>query len=204
MKRTLKLLLNSLVSIRMRKIVTRESSPFSSFNAELPDVSLRFDKRMIQLSHVHAFVLGCWALLNVAMGAILTFLTYGNVWTLAFYTMNLSWGVINGGAAAFVYAHTKKSAAKPKTLLRRLDLQRHVEKVLLFNAGLDIAFIVGGWALYQRASITDVVYPDLWKGFGTSVLMQGAYLLIQDSIFYYLHLVNSKQAYPVWKREMQH
>jgi hypothetical protein len=185
----------------MRKIVTRESSTFS--NVELTDLSLRFDKQMLQLSHVHAFVLGCWAFLNVAMGGILAFMTRGDVWTLAFHSMNLSWGAINGGVAAFVYIHTKKSAARAKTLLQRLDLQRHVEKVLLFNAGLDIAFMVGGLALYQRAFISDMAYPDLWKGFGTSVLLQGAYLLIQDSIFYYLHLANRKQAYPVWKREME-
>jgi hypothetical protein len=187
----------------MRKIVTQDSPSFSSSNAELSDISLRFDQRMLRLSEVHALVLGCWAFLNVALGGVCTFLNTGGLWTLTFYTMNLSWGVINGGVAVFVYTHTKKSSAKPKALLRRLGLQRHVEKVLLFNAGLDMAFIVGGWALYQRASITDVVYPDLWKGFGTSVLVQGAYLLIQDSIFYYLHQANLKQASPAWQREME-
>jgi hypothetical protein len=180
-------------------VVNPESLPFSSSSLGPSEALLRFDQRMLQLSRLHATVLGLWAFLNVVAGGIRTFTTPGEVGPLAFHTMNLSWGFINGGIAAFVYLHTKKSAAQPKMLLRRLNLQRHVEKVLLFNVGLDLAFIAAGIALYQRAFVIDTAYPELWKGFGISVLMQAAYLLIQDSVFYRLHRRNRKKTEPDWQ-----
>ena len=82
-------------------------------------------------------------------------MTYGATGSLAFHTMNLSWGFINGGIAAFAYFQTKKSAAPPKMLLRRFNLQRHVEKALLLSIGLDLAFVTVGIALYQRAFMVD-------------------------------------------------
>jgi multidrug transporter EmrE-like cation transporter len=182
--------------------VNPKSAPFSSSHVGVSDASLRFDQQMLQLSRLHATVLGFWASLNVVTGGILTFMHPGEVGSLAFHTMNLSWGFINGGIAAFVYFHTKKSAARPKMLLRRLNLQRHVEKVLLFNVGLDLAFVIAGIALYQRAFTVDAAYPELWKGFGTSVLIQAAYLLIQDSVFYRLHQKNRKKTEPDWKRRL--
>lgn len=142
------------------------------------------------------------AFLNVVTGGIRTFTAHGEQWLLTFHTMNLSWGLVNGGIAAFVYFHTKKRTAQPKTLLRRLNLQRHVEKAFLFNVGLDLAFVTTAVALYQWAFLIDTAYPELWKGFGTSVRTQAAYLLIQDSVFYRLHQKNRERTEPDWKHRL--
>ncbi|MBD0255012.1 MAG: hypothetical protein ICV83_04770 [Cytophagales bacterium] len=161
------------------------------------DSLLAFDRRMRRLGRVHAAVLAGWAGLNVATGAVLSLKSGGEA--ACFHAMNLSWGVINGSIAGFFYWHIRKSEVPPKALLRRLALQHHVEKVLLLNIGLDVAYVATGFALREHGLVPGISYPQLWRGFGTSLLVQGAFLLLQDSVFYCLHARNGKQLHGAGK-----
>lgn len=163
--------------------------------------SLRiFDARMSRIKKTHGWLLASWATLNVLVGGILAFTTKGEPAYVEL--MNMSWGVVNGGMAAFIYFHHQKEVEQPKTWLRQMDIQRHVEKAFLLNIGLDVAFIVGGVALHQHGQLPGLAYAELWRGFGTSVILQGAFLLLQDYIFYRLHLTNRKKIHPTWERLM--
>jgi len=120
-----------------------------------------------------------------------------------FHAMNLCWGLVNLGVAWFLYAHHNKVFEQPQTLLQQMDRQRHAEKAILFNIGVDIAFIASGFALQQHGLGIGIPYPALWKGFGASVIMQGAFLLVLDTIFYRLHLKNRQRVYSLWQQKME-
>lgn len=161
-----------------------------------------FDNRMKQLKKGHARVLLAWAGMNIITGGIFTFIVEETLFY--FHAMNTCWGIVNTGVAAFIFYHHNHVFKQPQTLLQQMDHQRHAEKMILFNIGLDITFIAVGLALYQHAQASSVIYPALWKGFGASVMMQGAFLCIQDMIFYRLHIKNRQQIYPLWQRMTEH
>ncbi|MDJ1484756.1 hypothetical protein QNI16_29925 [Cytophagaceae bacterium YF14B1] len=149
-----------------------------------------FDKQMNKLNKIHAGVLLTWAFLNITSGILCSVFAQEEMYF--FSLMNLVWGVINSGVAAFVYWHTRKSAPKQKTIVKRMQLQQHVKKMLLLNSLLDVMYVLIGILLYKQQSAIEL-YQNLWEGFGIAVCMQGIFLLLQDSLFYYLHVSNGKK-----------
>lgn len=160
-----------------------------------------FDTRIRELKSSHALTLAAWAILNIITGAILVILTDDILYY--FSLMNLCWGIINALFAIFIYFHHNNDLLKPQTLLQQMDNQRHAEKVILFNFGLDLAFIACGAALFAFGMSTSIAYSSLWQGFGISVMVQALFLAIQDYYFYWLHVDNRNKAHPIWKQKIE-
>ncbi|MEQ9442989.1 MAG: hypothetical protein RIG62_28385 [Cyclobacteriaceae bacterium] len=164
-------------------------------------ISVTFDSRMKHLKTMHAKVLAIWAGTNMAGSGVLIFSTEASYFY--FHAMNISWGLVNVGVAAFIYYHHNNVFRRPQSLLQQMDHQRHAEKMILFNIGLDHAFVATGMALYQHGQVLNINYADLWNGFGISVMMQGAFLLLQDTTFYQLHIKSRRRIYPLWQQLME-
>ena len=79
-----------------------------------------------------------------------------------FWGMSGAWGVINSGIAL-------------AGLLGAEPLLGDLKTVLLINAGLDVAYMLGGIYLLTRPEAT-------WRGSGVAVLIQGGFLLAFDLI----------------------
>ncbi len=79
-----------------------------------------------------------------------------------FWGMSGAWGVINSGIAL-------------AGLLGAEPLLTDLRNVLFINAGLDIAYMLGGIYLLTRPEAT-------WRGSGVAVLIQGGFLLAFDLI----------------------
>lgn len=79
-----------------------------------------------------------------------------------FWGMSGAWGVINSGIAL-------------AGLLGAEPLLGDLKTVLLVNAGLDVAYILGGIYLLTRPEAT-------WRGSGMAVIVQGGFLLAFDLI----------------------
>ena len=74
------------------------------------------------------------------------------------------WGAVDG-AIALVGARRRSSRGPT-------DAQR-LRRVLLVNAGLDVGYVAaGGW----------LVRDGRWRGDGVAVVVQGAFLLVLDSV----------------------
>ena len=56
---------------------------------------------------------------------------------------------------------------------------------MLFNAALDLGYMVGGVYLMERSKNSE--QSERLKGFGQAVIVNGGFLLIFDSIMYYMH-----------------
>ncbi|HEY4154268.1 MAG TPA: hypothetical protein VGM24_02550 [Puia sp.] len=133
--------------------------------------------------------LGSWATANIAAGFIIASQTQGEakyVWR-----MNAYWNFINLGLAGMGYLNARKAMGKKYDLAGNLAAQQGIEKLYVFNLGLDLVYITGGFYLRERGnSETKPDHRDLFKGYGTSIAIQGGFLLLMDGVLIALHHKN--------------
>lgn len=142
-----------------------------------------FHDQSQQINNTGMYVLGSWALVNMATGA------YG--WSNSsgsnkyFHQMNLFWNVVNISIAGFALVnnyHTDYLAMGPDELM---DRHLKIERLYLINAGLDILYIgTGAWLTYLSKSREK--NRDLLKGYGNSIMLQGGFLFIFDAVMYFI------------------
>lgn len=165
------------------------------------DISKTFIRKIKIFKTAQAVNLAIWAGLNILVGII--FIFQAEAHRFYFFSMNISWNIVNAGMAIFLYMHHNDVFERPISLLNQMEYQRHIEKAIAFNLGLDLAFVATGFAMYYYGNIPLVPHPNLWLGFGISVIIQGTFLLIQDMVFYRLHRKNHHKVYPHWVRELE-
>jgi len=137
-------------------------------------------------------VLGGWAVANITSGFIIANSTNGEakyVWR-----MNAYWNFINLGLAGLGYIGARKLMSRKYHYAANLEAQQAIEKLYVFNAGLDLAYIAGGFYLRERGNReTDPDKINQFKGYGTSIIIQGGFLLVMDCVMYTLHHRNTKR-----------
>lgn len=135
-------------------------------------------------------VLGSWAALNIASGFIIAGQTQGEA--KYFWRMNAYWNLVNGGLAVMGYIGARKAMARKYDLAGNEKAQLSMEKLYAFNLGLDLAYITGGFFLREKGSNTsNLKSQDQLKGYGTSIIVQGGFLLLMDGVMIMLHHKNS-------------
>jgi hypothetical protein len=98
-----------------------------------------------------------------------------------FGAMSAGWGAVNVGiAAAGLYAASPPEATGAAVL----GAERQFHDILLFNLGLNVAYSAVG-ATMLGAGYRDVRNAGRWRGFGTSLILQGAGLLVLDGIAFF-------------------
>ena len=150
-----------------------DAQEFISFNQERLDINR---KGMI--------VLGSWAAGNIIVSGWQYTQTEGQ--TRYFHQMNVFWNVVNAGIAGLGY-YQSIHGATDLSLIESMNEQNSIEKILLFNAGLDVAYIATGFFLRERAKVKTDKF-DQFTGYGNSLLLQGGFLLVFDIVMHQLHL----------------
>jgi hypothetical protein len=134
--------------------------------------------------------LGSWAVANIASGFIIAGTTQGQAKYA--WRMNGYWNFINLGLAGMGYLNAMRAAAKKYSFADNFEAQHALEKIYVFNFGLDLAYIAGGFYLRERGrSATDPASADQLKGYGTSIVAQGGFLLLMDGVMILLHKKNT-------------
>lgn len=134
-------------------------------------------------------VLGSWAVLNLVSSPIGSANSSGS--QKYFHQMNGYWNIVNLGLAAGTIYSISKSDISSLSLAESMSELNSLQQLLLFNAGLDLAYMAGGFYLIERSKNSSN-RADLFKGFGRSVILQGAFLFVFDISFYaYLSSMNS-------------
>ena len=145
---------------------------------------LELNTQRLQINKTGMYILGGWAVANIAGGAILRSQTVGT--TRYFHEMNVFWNVVNLGlAGAGLYGAYRTDPAS-FTAWQSLQEQQSIEKILLFNAALDLAYIAGGAYMIERSRRVENK-PERIKGYGQSLIMQGGFLLLFDATLYLIH-----------------
>jgi hypothetical protein len=97
--------------------------------------------------------------------------------------MNLFWNSVNLAIAGFSLYSAGQLDCSALSVGDALTRQLKTEKVLLINAGLDAAYIGSGFLLRYLSTRYDS-RRDLLKGYGNSLILQGAFLLVFDLSFW--------------------
>ena len=135
-------------------------------------------------------VLGSCAALNIASGFIIAGQTQGEA--KYFWRMNAYWNLVNGGLAVMGYIGARKAMARKYDLAGNEKAQLSSEKLYTFNLGLDLAYIAGGFFLREKGMNTsNIKSQDQLKGYGSSIVVQGGFLLLMDGVMIVLHHKNS-------------
>lgn len=158
------------------------------------DLLLEYNQDRLLKQKRAMIVLGSWAVANMAVGAGLQGNATGT--TKYFHQMNLGWNAVNLTIAGIGYWGLTKVDAGSFDLAAGLQEAQRFQKILLFNAGLDVGYMMGGVYLMERSKNTPIdKNPDRLKGFGQSILLQGAFLFAFD-LTTYLILANDNQTIP--------
>ena len=178
----------------------------TSVTADLPleevvDEVRDFDERFTTIVNKHLALLGWWSILNLLVG--LPGLYYLKGWWWYFMLMNMCWAVINFTIVLWIFDHKFLRRFLAGNIFQRFEVQRHVEKMLLLNIGLDLAYIFAGLWLKSVDVNSGAQHPELWLGFGWSVIVQGVFLFIHDNIFHFLHLLNFRKCKPFLEDVME-
>lgn len=132
-------------------------------------------------------VLAAWAGVNMIQGSISATNAQGS--DRYFFRMNTYWNLVNMGIATFGLINVRKQLAKKYSFDENYQEQQKLEKLLLLNSGLDLAYIATGLYLKERGTRLG---KDQGIGFGNSLLLQGAFLLVFDLVQYGNHRRNGK------------
>lgn len=146
-----------------------------------------FNSTRIQYNKQGMVILGSWAVGNIIWGGVMAGRTTGELQ--GFHQMNAYWNGVNLLIAGLGYYSAMKEVPTDD-FWETLQRQQSIEKILLVNAGLDVAYMAGGLYMIERGRRTD--NPRI-SGFGQSVILQGAFLMSFDIIKYMIHNSHGKK-----------
>lgn len=130
-------------------------------------------------------VLGGWALSNLAVSGVAATQTDGSA--RYFHQMNVGWGAINLALAGAGYLGARRPAPTADRAAT-VRSQFRTEKIYLFNAGLDLAYLATGVYLLEKGRNPTGAGPaERWRGYGQSLLLQGGFLLLFDGAQFVIH-----------------
>lgn len=166
-----------------------QGTEYSAYNftlsASQPDIT-RSDNALdlyqshLQVSRTGMMILGGWALLNLATGIVGRSQTSGEI--RYFHEMNAAWNMVNLSIAGFSFLGLQNSDFI--SLAQSYNEAQHLDKLLLLNTGLDLAYIAAGGYLIESGLRKNKLRRT---GYGKSLLLQGSFLLLFDLGLYSIH-----------------
>ncbi|NBC65574.1 MAG: hypothetical protein GVY07_07980 [Bacteroidetes bacterium] len=151
-----------------------------------PDLEA-INQNRIGLNSNGMLVLGGWAVSNMIVGGIGMAKTNGT--TKYFHQMNAAWNTVNLTIAGFGYYGLRHQDAG-MSLSETISEFHNFEKILLFNAGLDVGYMALGAFMWERGLRKN---SNRLTGYGQSLILQGGFLFTFDTILYFLNRSESSQ-----------
>jgi hypothetical protein len=171
-----------LLAVLTATITVAYSSPVRAQAASrAPDSLVQAQSAQLQAAkRAHLWRVAAWGGANALGGLALVLASSraGQSTRWHFGAMSAGWGVVNVGIAAGGLFASGPPPAEPGALL---TAERQFHDILLFNLGLNVAYSAVG-ATMLGASSYGVDNAGRWRGFGTSLILQGVGLLVLDGI----------------------
>jgi hypothetical protein len=104
-----------------------------------------FNTQRLHTNRVGMGVLGGWAVANIGFSGVQYFRTEGQA--KGFHQMNVMWNLVNLGLAAGGFIGSGPGNAAGLSLAESVVEQQKMEKILLVNTGLDVAYVMTGFFL---------------------------------------------------------
>lgn len=157
---------------------------------------LEFNNSRNKIDFKGALVLETWAIGNIATSAFRIGRTQGE--TKKFFQMNLYWNLVNFSLASVGIYRSLKSQAN-QNAFETLKEQHKIEKIYLVNTALDLAYIATGLYMRERG-LNNENRRDLLRGFGRSLILQGAFLFVYDVSMYAIHRIHFNRNKSVFEK----
>ncbi len=137
------------------------------------------------------YLLIVWALINIILGGGYAYL-HRSFRSRVFYAgmMCALWNVITLGIASLGLFSVGSIDPALMDLEEILRESFTFERILLLNAGLDIAYIVAGYTLLEKGKHHQ---KRLFSGFGSAIIVQGAFLLCLDMVLVAINYTYTSQ-----------
>ncbi len=148
----------------------------------------QFNVERQKISKTGLKILSAYSAMNIIYGSIASSNTTGS--NRYFHKMNVIWNSVTLGIVGISIVVEKKEGIL--SYANSLKKQNEIEKLFLFNAGLDLAYIAGGAYLKERSK-TSTKNSSRLRGYGESVMLQGGVLLLFDGIMYSIHNNHGKK-----------
>lgn len=152
-----------------------------------------FNLQRMHTTQTAMIVLGGWAVANIATGLVAMGQTSGEA--RYFHQMNAIWNVVNLGIATAGYLGSRKLNGVSWNMPGSIKEQNKIEKIYLVNGALDIAYILGGLYAREYGKNQSGKEQDRWKGYGSSIILQGGFLLLYDAVNLTIHHRHGKGLY---------
>lgn len=143
-----------------------------------------FNKERQQIDQQLMVGLGAWAASNFALSAY-GWSTAANAQEKYFHQMNVMWNTVNVGLAVPGYFRAKNTNLSLNEM-QTWEAQNKTQKIFLINSALDLGYLASGFALRQQNSTNTTQQAQL-QGYGSSLLIQGGFLLLFDLSAYWIH-----------------
>lgn len=142
---------------------------------------LQFNTERLQVNKTGMLVLGGWAVGSIGINAFMTRNASGS--DAHFYRMNIYWNLVNLALAIPGLRHSIITDPASLDLAASASAYHSMGKILLINAGLDVAYITGGFLMKEMAKTRENKF-NILNGYGRSLILQGGFLLAFDLILY--------------------
>ncbi len=156
----------------------------NSLLAASPDPFQQYEFQRQEINRSAMLVLGSWAVGNMLVGTYGHFNTSGQA--CEFHQFNFMWNAVNLGIAAFGYY---QAANADPMALGHVDIIREyntLQNILLLNVGLNVSYMATGLYLRERSK-NSINHADRLRGYGNSLLLQGAFLFLFDTSLFFIH-----------------
>lgn len=154
---------------------------------QIQDELNTFNTNRFKKNNQLMFTLGGWSVLNLTSGTIGSFTSENSA--KHFHQMNALWNTVNFSLATSSLLRSRVEKKKTFSLSQTIQEQHKTEKIFLINSALDISYIGAGVFLNYRSGLGgENTYMQ--KGFGNSLIVQGAFLLLFDVAAFYIHKKN--------------
>lgn len=150
--------------------------------------AVELSEKTLATNRTGMLVLGGWAAGNLLISGAL--LPRRNAADKYFHQMNVYWNLVNLGIAGLGYYNAVQAEAGNATSWSAMQDHFQTRQILMLNIGLNTAYIMTGVYLLER-SRRGGEQADRLLGYGRSIIMQGAFLLLFDTALYLFHQQNT-------------
>ena len=149
-----------------------------------------FQKEFNSINENLMLSLGSYAVVNFAISGAAYF-SSEDEYSKRFHEMNVMWNTVNIGLAIPGYIKARRGGG-PVIMAELVKAQKKTETIFLVNDVLDIGYIAAGIWMREVAP-NQLDQEDLFNGYGNSLILQGSFLLVFDTVAYYIHHSHGKE-----------
>lgn len=176
----------------------------SCYSAQSQDYSLdEINTKRCQHTLNGMIAFSSWTGVNL-VGSTVGVLTTEGEWQ-HFFEMNLYFNAINAGLAipGLIGAiRAQRTGLDFETSVKEVQ---KIKTIYLVNGALDVSYITFGFLLREIArNPKNSNQRDRFNGFGSSMIVQGGFLLLYDFIAFGIHAANGKKLDSHWKKLSVH